>query len=101
MKNVDRPGFFVDGVDNPVLRAAPDAKQIGAIGCAREGKMSPGEGRLAEIARYDAVEPVDLLDSEFFAVLAEVDGELVDMALRKPGRCAREMSWTIYRLPPR
>src|SRR5262249_8984820 len=82
MENIDRSVLFIDGVDDPVLRAAADTKEVGAVGRAREREIGPGEGRLAEIDREDVAEPIDLLDGEFFAVIAKVDGELIDVALR-------------------
>src|SRR5262249_11988582 len=82
MENIDRSVLFIDGVDDPVLRAAADTKEVGAVGRAREREIGRGEGRLAEIDREDVAEPIDLLDGEFFAVIAKVDGELIDVALR-------------------
>ena len=82
-KYVDRAGLFVNRVNDPVLGAAPDPEQVGAIWRSREREVSPSERRFCEMSVQDAIEPFDLLNRELLVVRAQVNGELIDFALRE------------------
>jgi hypothetical protein len=79
VKQIDVARLFVNRVDEPILRAASDAKKIGAIGRAGEGEIAPRQRRFVEITRNDVIEPLDLLDREILVVAAKVDGKFSDL----------------------
>ena len=92
--------LLVDRVNDPILRAAANAEQIRPIGGAGERKVRPGHRRFGEVFTQDAIETLELLDSEVLAVIAQVGSELLDLS-----QCDRIDTHADvidgYRLPPR
>src|SRR6266508_5661476 len=78
VEDINRTRVFVDGIDDPILCATTDTKQIGAVRSASKSEVTPGQWGFSEIDRKDAIEPLDLFNGDVFAVVAKIGGEFVD-----------------------
>src|SRR6266568_2923676 len=81
-KNVNRSSILVDGVDDPIVGSATDTEQVSAVWHSGEREVTPRQRRFLEIHLKNAAETLDLLDCEVLAVVAQVGGELIDLAQR-------------------
>lgn len=72
LQHINRAGIFIDGIDDPILRAPADTEQVRPIRRASESKIAPGQRSLEDIGAQDAIQALNLLDGEIFAIASEI-----------------------------